>query len=188
MKDWIRNLEKCLDEMRKEDVRDQEDLLERLKVIPSGYAKIFKAKWGLDESQEPCESFKDLAKKLNLDLKRVEESYWHSIELIKLAPKAMQITGSKELSFRGAVSVGIIAEKIKDGKTKAISGKKLMKAIRNTAILDEYERTVMTRRTRAHPVSYEGIAEELGISERAVMVIEENAINSLRVEYFKGNL
>ena len=44
MKDWICNLEKCLDEMRKEGVRDQEDLLERLKVIPSGYAKIFKAK------------------------------------------------------------------------------------------------------------------------------------------------
>lgn len=188
MKDWIRNLEKCLDEMRKEGVRDKKDLFERLKLIPGGNAEIFKAKWGLDESQDPCESFKDLAKKLNLSSKKAEEKYQTSLELIKLAPKAMQITGSKNFLFRNAVSLGIIAEKIKDGKTRRISGKKLWNAIRNTDVLNENERLVMIRRTRNYPVSYENIAKELGVSERAVMVIEENAINSLRVEYFKGNL
>lgn len=188
MNDWIENMEACLKEMRKEGVRDKDDLLERLKAIPGGNAEIFKAKWGLDASEEPCESFEDLAKKIKLSSKRAEGRYLHSVELIKLAPTAMQITDHKKFLFQHAVSFGTIAEKIKDGKTRTISGKRLWKAIQNKDILDEKERLVMTRRTRAYPVSYENIAEGLGLSERAVMVIEENAINRLRVEYFKGNL
>ena len=98
------------------------------------------------------------------------------IDKSKNNDKVLLIDGSK------------MGEKIKDGKTRTMSGERLWKAIQNKDILDEKERLVMTRRTRAYPVSYESIAEELGLSERAVMVIEENAINSLRVEYFKGNL
>ena len=188
MNDWIENMEACLKEMRKEGVRDKDDLLERLKAIPGGNAEIFKAKWGLDASEEPCESFKDLARKLKTNSKEAKEDYLHSVELIKMAPKAMEISDHYKFIFRHAVSLGTIAEKIKDGKTRTISGKRLWKAIQNKDILDENEKIVMTRRTKTYPVSYESIAEGLGLSERAVMVIEENAINRLRVEYFKGNL
>ena len=184
---WVENQEnfdRCLRAMRQHGVKTIDELKKRIELLPASDERIFAMRWGLYGNYKYCPNFVRLGEAIDETPEDARVLYVSAEVKVISAVHLFSICDYEGLSFKVCVSLGRVAEKIKEYAEEPISAKTLKKYIDG---LDFMERLSLMENTGKGIKIHHMIADRWETDVAIIRKAEVNALNKLR-EYHKNGI
>lgn len=175
------NLRRCLNAMKKYGIKDEDDLFERLSLMPSRDKLVFRERWGL--KGDYCHSFRELGEKLLETTSEAHLEYLQSELRLREAHYVKNIHGWQNIGYDRALMLGRIIKKA--GIEGMVDEDKLERSLSK---LLEVEKHILFVCTGKNLRKHKYFADMFDISEKKVKKLEREALKMIKKDYDEGKL